>query len=479
MTASSQAAARTLCWFRSDLRIDDQPALTAALQAGATSALFIVSSAQWKQHDESPIKVNFRMRAARSLRADLHTLGVPLDTLIIDHWRDIPAALVQYCQTHGITQVHCNREPGVNERQRDRDCYSALKQHGIAMIGHEGDTLFQPGTVKTGAGDYYRVFTPFAKRCRDLLRQQPYTPLATPTPQALLPMQTQAIPDTLPGWPVPPATQQALWPASGQYAQEQLMAFIDSTLHGYDTTRDFPARKGTSRLSPYLAMGLVSAGQCLYAAQQANQGELDSGSTGARSWINELLWREFYRHLLFGFPDLSKHQPMKPETAHVAWRDAPEDLEAWKQGRTGIPIVDAAMRQLLATGWMHNRLRMITAMFLTKNLLIDWRLGEAFFMQHLIDGDLAANNGGWQWSASTGADAAPYFRVFNPVSQSEKFDPEGRFLQKWLPELASVPARLRHNPPNELRDQLGYPRAIVDLKSSRQRAIDAFAHLSA
>ena len=182
------------------------------------------------------------------------------------------------------------------------------------------------------------------------------------------------------------------------------------------------------------------------AAQAANLGELDSGKAGIATWINELLWREFYQHLLAAYPELSMHRPMKPETAHVPWRDAPEDLLAWQEGRTGIPIVDAAMRQLLALGWMHNRLRMVTAMFLSKNLLIDWRLGEAWFMAHLVDGDLAANNGGWQWSASTGADAVPYFRVFNPLSQSRKFDPDGVFLREWLPR-AGAPARRRHPRP--------------------------------
>ena len=172
------------------------------------------------------------------------------------------------------------------------------------------------------------------------------------------------------------------------------------------------------------------------------------------------------------------HQPLRPETLGVQWRDAPEDFSAWAQARTGIPIVDAAMQQMLATGWMHNRLRMVVAMFFTKNLLLDWRLGEAFFMQHLIDGELAANNGGWQWSASTGADSAPYFRVFNPISQSQKFDPQGDFIKQWLPNLASLDAKSIHEPTTQQRQALAYPAAIVDLKSSRVRAIDAFKRLS-
>ena len=216
----------------------------------------------------------------------------------------------------------------------------------------------------------------------------------------------------------------------------------------------------------------------MLAALAANRGELDTGSKGVITWVNELLWREFYMHLLHGFPTLSMHQPMRPETAAVQWREDEAGFQAWCEGRTGVPIVDAAMRQLLATGWMHNRLRMVVAMFLTKNLLIDWRRGEAFFMRHLIDGELCANNGGWQWSASTGADSAPYFRVFNPVSQSEKFDPDGAFIKHWVPELSSVTARNIHDPDTQLRHKLGYPEMIVDLKTSRLRAIEAFKRIS-
>ncbi|MER2098850.1 MAG: FAD-binding domain-containing protein, partial [Pseudomonas qingdaonensis] len=190
-------------------------------------------------------------------------------------------------------------------------------------------------------------------------------------------------------------------------------------------------------------------------------------------------WREFYKHILVGYPQVSRHRAFKSHTEALPWRNAPQDLLAWQQGCTGIPIVDAAMRQLLATGWMHNRLRMVTAMFLTKNLLIDWREGERFFMRHLIDGDLAANNGGWQWSASTGTDAVPYFRIFNPVSQSQRFDPAGRFLKHWLPERGNLDHKAVHLPnvQNDLFAIDVYPHAIVDLSSSRQRALDAFKHL--
>ena len=472
---------RSICWFRSDLRVHDQPALVQAMLQGPAIALFIASPAQWREHDDAACKVDFRLRALHSLRDALSSLNVPLDYLQIDHWNDIPQALLSYCQQHGIEQVHCNREPGVNERRRDRACYQLLQDKGIRMEGHDADTLLRPGTVKTGSNEYYRVFTPFAKRCRELLRTAPRKPIALPAAQeAPLTFQPTPLPHHLPGWDwdVPTEALQTLWPASEEAAQQKLAQFVENGLDRYQEQRDFPASSlGTSSLSPYLATGQLSVTQCLNAALQNNQGELDTGSKGATTWITELLWREFYRHLLHGFPRLSMHQPMKAETRNVPWRDAPDDLHAWQQGRTGIPIVDAGMRQMLATGWMHNRVRMICAMFLSKNLLIDWRKGEAWFMQHLIDGDLASNNGGWQWSASTGADAAPYFRIFNPVSQSEKFDPQGRYIRRWVPELSTLTDKQIHDPDDTARKATGYPCAIVDLRSSRQRAIDAFAAL--
>ncbi len=256
-------------------------------------------------------------------------------------------------------------------------------------------------------------------------------------------------------------------------------AFCAEAIDGYAEQRDFPALPGTSQLSAYLAAGVLSVRQCLHAALAANQGEFASGNAGVVTWINELLWRDFYSHILVGYSKVSRNRAFKPETEALPWRDAPEDLLAWQQGRTGFPIIDAAMRQLLATGWMHNRLRMVVAMFLTKNLLIDWREGERFFMQHLIDGDLAANNGGWQWSASTGTDAVPYFRIFNPISQSQRFDPQGDFIRYWLPELKHLSNKDIHQAKQlgGLFERNDYPQPIVDLSSSRKRALNAFKQL--
>lgn len=265
------------------------------------------------------------------------------------------------------------------------------------------------------------------------------------------------------------------WPAGEHSAWQRLQQFIEQDIATYQHERDFPALDGTSQLSPYLACGVISVRSCWQMAVQNNRNEFNSGCQGTVTWLAELLWREFYQHLLAMHPRLSRGEPYQPHTTHIGWRNAPNELQAWQQGRTGFPLIDAAMRQLASTGWMHNRLRMVVAMFLSKNLLLDWRHGERWFMQHLIDGDLAANNGGWQWSASTGTDAAPYFRVFNPVTQSQRFDPQGDFIRQWLPELAHLSNKDIHLPPRGLFEQ-HYPAPMVDLKSSRLRAIEVFQH---
>jgi deoxyribodipyrimidine photo-lyase len=301
--------------------------------------------------------------------------------------------------------------------------------------------------------------------------------VAKPEKQSLLKIESDAIPESVSGFTVPSESLRALWPAGEDQAHQRLAQFADEQIHYYQDERDLPAKPGTSQLSPYLAAGVLSPRQCLHAALHSNNGEFESGSPGVFTWITELLWREFYKHILVGYPRVSRHRAFRPETEYLPWRNAPDELSAWKQGRTGFPIIDAAIRQLLETGWMHNRLRMVMAMFLTKNLLIDWREGERFFMQHLIDGDLAANNGGWQWGASTGTDAAPYFRIFNPTTQGERFDKAGRFIKAWIPELSDVPEKDIHTPHRWAEKQhrvLDYPLPIIDHARARKDTLAAF-----
>lgn len=467
----------TLLWLRTDLRVLDNPALFAAMEEGPVIAVFVVSPSQWQTHDDAAVKVDFWLRNLTELGEALGALHIPLKLVHADTWDRVPDAIEAFCTRHEITAIHMNAEWGLNEQRRDSAVVQRAEENGRRCVRHQGATLFTPGTITTGKGDCYKVFTPFALRCRDSLRSAPLAPPSAPSPQAAWPAQPDPLPQAISGFSSPGAAVRQLWPAGADAAFARLESFLDGPAAHYDHDRDIPSLEGTSGLSPYLAAGVISVGQCVRAALAANQGELDSGKSGIRTWITELLWREFYLHLLAANPALSMHRPMRPETDNVRWRDSESELLAWQQGRTGIPIIDAAMRQMLATGWMHNRLRMLAAMFLSKNLLLNWRLGEAWFMQQLIDGDLASNNGGWQWSASTGADAVPYFRVFNPLTQSQKFDPAGIFIARWLPELSSLPAASRHAPSQAQRDQTGYPAPIVDLGESRRRAIDAFKGL--
>ncbi|MBA1316190.1 deoxyribodipyrimidine photo-lyase [Pseudomonas monteilii] len=468
-----------LTWLRSDLRINDNTALSAASERGPTIALWLVSPAQWLAHDDAACKVDFWLRNLRDVRQSLEGLNIPLLIRSIDTWEQAPQAVLEVCRQHQVASVHWNEEYGINEKRRDDATRALLEKSGIQAHSHLDQLFFRPGTVLTRSGDYFQVFSQFKKTCLELLHRSLPAMAHRVKQQAPLQIQSDPIPQHVEGFEKPERALQAHWPAGEAEAQGRLSRFLDETIDDYQQLRDLPAKPGTSQLSAYLAAGVISPRQCLHGALASNRGEFDSGSAGVQTWINELLWREFYKHILTGYPQVSRHRAFRAQTEALPWRDAPADLEAWEQGRTGFPIIDAAMRQLLHTGWMHNRLRMVVAMFLSKNLLIDWRKGERYFMRHLIDGDLAANNGGWQWSASTGTDAVPYFRIFNPISQSQRFDPQGRFIRHWLPELRDLDDKTIHEPVKhrDLFDNNLYHCPMVNLSSSRQRALEAFKGL--
>ncbi|MEC4241092.1 deoxyribodipyrimidine photo-lyase [Pseudomonas sp. DSV-1] len=468
-----------LIWLRSDLRHYDNTALSAAAKRGPTVAVYLISPEQWLAHDDAPCKVDFWLRNLRTLSDSLQQLNIPLLIRTAPAWDQAPAVLLELCQQLGIQAVHANQEYGINETRRDQEVARTVEAQGIEFHSYLDQLLFQPGSILTQSGSYFQVFSQFRRICYNRLHMALPQIVARPDSQAPLNIEPDSIPESVSGFATPIQTLRALWPAGEKEAQQRLAQFADEQIHFYQDERDLPAKPGTSQLSTYLAAGVISPRQCLHAALHSNNGEFESGSPGVFTWITELLWREFYKHILVGYPRVSRHRAFRLETEYLPWRNAPDELAAWKQGRTGFPIIDAAIRQLLETGWMHNRLRMVVAMFLTKNLLIDWREGERFFMQHLIDGDLAANNGGWQWSSSTGTDSVPYFRIFNPLTQSERFDPEGRFIKHWLPELADLNKKQVHNPAliGGLFGVANYPAPIVDLSKSRERALSAFKSL--
>lgn len=469
-----------LLWLRSDLRSRDNTALHAALAAGPTLALYLITPQQWQAHQDAPCKVDFWRRNLAELSTTLAALNIPLLIRQLDDWQAVPDCLSAVCHSYNIRAVHINEEYGVNETRRDEAVQVALAAQGIPLHRYLDQLFFAPGSLLNKSGGYFQVYSQFRKVCHARLATELPRVLPAPNPQAPLKIASDPLPESISGFAAPDARLQSYWPAGEQAAAQRLEGFVEEHLAFYQTERDFPARRGTSKLSAYLVAGVLSPRQCLQAALRLSEGRFTTDNPGLITWIDELLWREFYRHILHAHPRLSMGRAFKADTEALAWRQAPEELAAWQQGRTGLPIVDAAMRCLLATGWMHNRLRMIVAMFLSKNLLIDWREGERWFMQHLIDGDLAQNNGGWQWSASTGTDAVPYFRLFNPITQSEKFDPEGRFIRQWLPELAGLNNKDIHNPSalGGLFRLADYPRPMVDLAKSRERALKAFQGLS-
>ena len=462
-----------LVWFRNDLRIADNPALTAACKTDeAVRACYILTPDQWREHDWSPARVRFVIDHANALAEALARLGIPLTFLYADRFEDSLDLLQAHCREHGVTGIHVNEEYGLNERRRDKTLKQRIAELPIDLRKYRDQTVAPVGDVRTGQGDPYSVFTPFARRWRSWIEENSPQLFAIPSARgdAIKPDRIESIPEGFRD--APPA----LVKTGEEAAHDQLDQFLKERTGAYNDQRDFPAIDGTSQLSPYLANGVLSGRQCLLAARQIQR--MGGNQEGLSTWTNEIAWRDFYIHILYHYPRVSMHRAFKPETEALEWNTPGDKFEAWKEGRTGIPIVDAAMRQLNETGWMHNRLRMITAMFLTKNLFIDWRLGEAYFMSKLVDGFLASNNGGWQWSASTGTDAAPYFRVFNPVTQSERFDPDGEFIRQWVPELAKLDGKRIHDPGAKGGViPKGYPRPIVDLKESRKEAIAKFQAL--
>ena len=468
----------TLIWFRQDLRLHDHSALWHATTSGSAIALVILSPEQWQQHDDAPIKIDFYLRQLLQLKIDLAQLNIPLIIKTIPLWHDIAPYIQQMCNDLSIQHVHANIECGVNELQRDFKIQKLLNEHAQDLILHHDRTLFPVGSIRNKSNTPYQVFGAFKKYCYEQLSIS--IPQCYPKPEIQTPIAYNIESEDIPkveqiyssNWQT---NTHPIWTISEQHAWSLLDNFIEDRVEHYHTERDFPHIEGTSQLSSYLNIGMLSIRQCIQALFRSQNGYFQIESTGQQTWLDELLWREFYQHILFDFPRVSKNFPFKISTQNIPWRNAPDDLQAWQNAKTGIPIVDAGMRQMFATGWMHNRVRMIVAMFLCKNLLIDWRQGEQWFMQHLVDGDLAANNGGWQWCASTGTDAVPYFRIFNPISQSIKFDPQGDYIRQWLPELAQLDAKTIHEPYSKNSDMLlDYPKPIVDLKSSRIRAIEAF-----
>lgn len=444
-------------WYRSDLRVYDNPALFSAMSQGSTIAIYFVTEGQWNIHGISPAKRALILRQIQTLHDELEKLNVPLIVLSADSFNELPTVLGKFVQDYPVQKVFFNNEYEVNEQSCSKQVAERLTSLGVPSSNYHDACLIEPGLIRNKQGEPYKVYSAFKRAYIQVFSSHARSLLNRPEAQDPINITSDlsAMPDDI-------HLHATLWPAGEEEAHDRLNCFLDEHIKHYKAKRDIPAEDATSQLSPYLAIGAISSTQCMHAALSLNHGSLSEGNQGIATWINEIIWREFYKHLLVDFPHLCRFKPFKPETDRLPWRKESERFEAWKEGRTGFPLVDAAMRQLKETAWMHNRLRMVTAMFLTKHLFIDWRLGEAYFMSQLVDGDLAANNSGWQWSASTGVDAVPYFRIFNPVRQSQRFDVQGDFIRQYVPELCSLDNKSIHMPSSQQAKNLNYPLPIVD-----------------
>lgn len=452
-----------IVWFRSDLRVYDNPALNAAMQGGSVVAIYLLSQSQWDNHSISPAKRGLIVGQIKALAEQLSKLNVPLKVISCSGFDDYADILSEQALQLGVSNVYCNIEYELNEKRCAQTVEGKLGSVNVKLIEFHDSCMVRPGQIRTKQGECYKVYSAFKREFIAQHERYARPILNRPQAQAKTGVDTDiAVLDVI----KVEAKWSALWPAGEDEAHDRLNRFVESHIKEYDLKRDIPSVEGTSQISPYLAVGALTTTQCMQAALTLTEGRFDSGRNGVLVWINELIWREFYRHLLDEYPRLSMHKPFKLDTDRLPWKHDEALFNAWAEGRTGYPIVDAAMRQLAETGWMHNRLRMITAMFLTKHLFIDWRWGERHFMEHLVDGDLAANNGGWQWSASTGVDAVPYFRIFNPTRQSQRFDVNGDFIRRYLPELAGLDNKSIHQPSARQAENAGYVLPIVDHASA-------------
>ena len=456
--------------FNSDLRLKNNPALSnASLYGSSLTTLFIFNPKKWNNHNESNLKIAFQIEHLKELSEKLKNLNIPLKIINANGIEDESKKIIDFVKKNEIQEVFINKEYGVNEMQRDETLQKDLERMNKKLNIFDS-SIFHPDSIKTQSDTFFKVFTPFSRAFRSKLMSKKIEISELPKRQE----HAISVSDRIDSFKLDKNDQEIFnkYEIGEEKALEKLESFIDHKILNYKENRDFPSLDGTSALSPYLSSGILSSGQCIfYVFQKYSEDEI-----GVKTWVNEIIWREFYKYILFHNPRVSKNLSFLEKYDNFPWLNNEDNFISWSKGQTGVPIIDAAMRQLNASGWMHNRLRMIVAMYLTKNLLIDWRKGEKYFMKKLIDGDFASNNGGWQWSASTGVDAAPYFRIFNPITQSEKFDKEGSFIKKWIPEIAN--AKNIHDPSTEERKEMGYSYHLVDLKESRKEAIEKFSSFS-
>lgn len=422
----------TLFWFRRDLRLEDNTGLFYALQQEENVLPLFIFDRNILDllEDKKDARVEFIHREILDIKAQLEKKG---SSMLIRYGKP-EEIFPELIEEYDIQSVYTNRDYEPYAKKRDQQIEKLLKEKSVSFFAFKDQVIFEPGEILNGSGEFYKVFTPFSKTWLEKFKESHVEPLGEPKWKNLQKID-----------PLKAITLGEMGFEKSEIEIPPRVADKDIISH-YDQTRNFPAKDGTSRLGIHLRFGTISIRKLAKIAFNLNQ-----------TYLNELIWREFYMMIL-GYNPQVVDQAFKPAYDQIPWRNNEEEFEAWCEGKTGYPIVDAGMRELNTTGYMHNRVRMIVASFLTKHLLIDWRWGEAYFAKKLLDFELASNNGGWQWAAGTGTDAQPYFRVFNPESQTEKFDKDLKYIKKWVPELGTS----------------SYPKPIVDHKFARQRAIDTY-----
>ena len=473
MQAAAGGQTPAIIWFRQDLRLVDHAALRAAAAGGRTVVAIYVLD------DEAAGPWAMGGASRWWLHHSLTSLGAALAKhkvqLVLRRGRTTEILPALMDET-GATELHAGRMHEPWGRTLEQALAAAVREGSLRL--HRTATLFDLEPIRTKTGGIYGMYTPFARMLRG--RGDPAPPKPVPPLTGLPPVASDRLDDwallpTRPDWA---GGLRALWRPGETAAQARLATFVDAAVHGYDVGRNLPGQDLTSMLSPHLHWGELSPSQVWHAAAGAAKEE----GAGLGVYLGEILWREFAAYLLWHNPHLPE-QPLRPAFAHLPVRDDAIELAAWQQGRTGVPIVDAGIRQLWQTGWMHNRVRMIVASFLVKHLLMPWRAGEDWFWDTLVDADLASNAASWQWIAGSGIDSQPFFRVFNPVGQGEKFDPDGAYVRRFVPELSHLPDRFVHAPwtaPETVLTKAGlvlgrdYPTPIVDLAKGRMRALDAY-----
>lgn len=463
----------TAIWVRNDLRLNDHPAIERALDlaVGPDDRILFIFHVHDHYFQKNNPRIDYFYQTVLSFSDKLKKEAISIRFI----YGNVEEAFMNFLESFPeVKTVVASKHPLDFAKNRDASIENLLSSKGVAFELTESNHIQHPDTILKEDGTPYKVYTPYMKQWM----KRPVRPLIQINPDELrekslnVDMNRELLDEKL-------AQSDLNWKAIGEdIAHERLAQFIEDRLDGYDEQRDFPAVAGTSRLSPYLKTGTLSAVQVYHAAFSA----MENGSPGAQTYIKELAWRDFYAMIHSHFDNLNK-QEFQQKFRNLPWQKNDELLTRWKQGQTGFPLIDAAMRQLNQTGWMHNRLRMAVASFLTKDYHMDWRVGEQYFAERLIDYDEASNTGGWQWAASVGTDAVPYFRVFNPVRQSKRFDPDGIFIRKYVPELKNVPDKYIHEPAKmskEAKEQSGivigidYPEPSVDHSEARKKAIEMF-----